>query len=59
VFLSVQILTPIFSLIVLNLVVFLQVIDMKFNEDSENVLKTVIFLFQMGFTSDFVFDCLF
>jgi len=36
---------------------FLRLLDRKFNEDSENVLKTVIFLFQVGLTGDFVSDC--
>jgi len=31
--------------------------DGKFNEDSKNVLKTVIFLLQVGFIGDFVPDC--
>jgi len=31
--------------------------DMKFNEDTRNVLKTVIFSLQVGFTGDFVPDC--
>jgi len=38
------------------LVVLFQVIE-KFNEVSKNVLKTVIFLPQVGFTGDFVLDC--
>jgi len=29
-------------------------LDRKFNEDSKNVLKTVIFSLQVGLTSDFV-----
>jgi len=29
-------------------------LDRKFNEDSKNVLKTVIFLLQVGFTGNFV-----
>jgi len=32
-------------------------LDGKFNGDSKNVLKTVIFLLQVGFTGDFVPDC--
>jgi len=32
-------------------------LDRKFNEDFKNVLKTVIFLFQVGFTGNFVTDC--
>jgi len=34
-------------------------LDRKFNEDSKNMLKTVIFLLQVGFTSYFTLDCLF
>jgi len=30
---------------------------LKFSEDSKNVLKTVIFLFQVSFAGDFVPDC--
>jgi len=56
-FLSVQILTPLFSLTVPNFVVFLRLLDRKFNENSKNVLKIVIFLLQVGFTGDFVSDC--
>jgi len=52
--LSVQVLTPLFFLTVPNLV-----IDKRFNGDSKNVLKTVIFLLQVGFTGDFVSDCAF
>jgi len=32
-----------------------QVLDRKFNEDSKNVLKTVIFVLQVGFSGDFVY----
>jgi len=32
-------------------------LDRKFEEDSKNVLKTVIFLLQVIFTDDFVPDC--
>jgi len=32
-------------------------LDRKLNEDSKNVLKTVIFSLQVGFTGDFVADC--
>jgi len=32
-------------------------LDRKFDADSKNVLKTVIFLLQVGFTRDFVLDC--
>jgi len=31
--------------------------DRKFNEDTKNVLKKVIFLLQVGFTSNFVPVC--
>jgi len=57
VFLAVQILTPHFSLTVPNFAVFFWLSDRKFNEDSKNVLKTVIFSLQVGFTNDFVPDC--
>jgi len=57
VFLAVQTLTPFFSLTVPNFVVFLRLLDRKFNKDSKNVVKTVIFLFQVGFTGNFVPDC--
>jgi len=33
-------------------------LDRKFNEDSKNVIKTVIFSLQVGFTVNFVPDCL-
>jgi len=50
---AVQILTPLFSRIVPNLVVFFfTLLDRKFNEDSKNVLKTVIFSLQVCFTGD-------
>jgi len=52
-----QTLTPFFSLTVPNFVVFFSLLNRKFNEDSKNVLKTVIFLLQVGFTSDFVPEC--
>jgi len=32
-------------------------LDRKFIEDFKNVVKTVIFLLQEGFTGDFVADC--
>jgi len=32
--------------------VFFRFLDRKFNENSENVLKTVIFILQVGFTGD-------
>jgi len=60
VFVSFQILTPLFYLTVLNIVVFFRLLDSKFNEDSKNVLKTVIFSLQVGFAGDFVLaDCSF
>jgi len=59
VFLAVQILTLIFSLTLPNIVVFFMSIVKKFNEDSKNVLKTVIFSLQVGFTDNFVSDCSF
>jgi len=42
---------------ILSIVLLLK--DRKFNEDSKNVLKTVIFLLQVSFTGNFVADCLF
>jgi len=36
---------------------FFRLLDRKFNEDSKNVLKTVIFLFHVNYSSDFVIDC--
>jgi len=53
VFLAVQLFTPLFSLTVPDFEVFFMSLDRKFNEDSKNVLKTVIFVLQVGFTSDF------
>jgi len=38
---------------------FFMLLDRKFNDDSKNVLKTIIFSLQAGFTSDFVSDCRF
>jgi len=32
-------------------------LNRKFNEDSKSVLKTVIFVLQVGLTSNFVPDC--
>jgi len=37
--------------------VFLRLCNRKFNENSKNVLQTVIFLLQVGFTANFVPDC--
>jgi len=37
--------------------VFFRLSDRKFNGDSKNVLKTINFLLQVGFTGDFVLDC--
>jgi len=37
--------------------VFSKLLDRKFDEDSKNVLKTVIFSLQVGFTGNFVPDC--
>jgi len=56
-FLAVQTLTPLFFLTVPNFVVIFMLLDRKFDEDSKNVLKTVIFSLQVGFTSGFVPDC--
>jgi len=46
-----------FSLTVLNFVVFFRLLNRKFYEEFKNVLKTVIFSLQVGFTDDFVSDC--
>jgi len=54
VFLAVQTLIPLFLLTVPNFVVFFRLLDRKFDEDLKNVLKTVIFLLQIGFTGYFV-----
>jgi len=59
VLLVVQTLTLILSLTVQNVVMFFRLLDRKFDEDSKNVLKTVIFLLQVGFIMDFISDCLF
>jgi len=57
VFLSDQILIPLFSMTLHDIVVFFMSLGRKLNEDSKNVFKTVIFLLQVGFTGDFVLDC--
>jgi len=57
VFLAIQILTAFFSLTVLDFALYFMSLDKKFKDDSKNVLKTVIFLLQVGFTGDFVSDC--
>jgi len=54
VFLAVQILTPLFSLTVPNFVMFFRLLKSQFNEDSKNVLETVIFSLQVSLASDFV-----
>jgi len=36
---------------------FFRLLHLKFNKDSKNLPKTVIFSLQVGFTSDFVPDC--
>jgi len=56
-FLTNQILRTFFSLTVLNFALFFMSLDRKFDEDSKNMLKTVIFLLQVGFTGNFVSDC--
>jgi len=43
----------------ISAVVFSRLLDRKLNEDSKNVLKTVIFLLEVGFIVDFVLDCSF
>jgi len=48
-----------FSLTISNFVVIFRLFDRKFDEDSKNVLKPVIFSLQVDFTSDFVPDCSF
>jgi len=53
---AVQSLTPLFSLTMPNFVVLFRLLDGKLNKDSKNVLKTVIFSFQVGFTDNFVPD---
>jgi len=57
VFLPVHNLTLLFSLTVPNFVVFLRLLDRKFNEDSKNLIKRVIFPLQVGFIGNFVSDC--
>jgi len=52
-----KLLTPLFYLTVPKFVVFFRLLNRKFNEDSKNVLKTVIFLLQVDFTGDFVPNC--
>jgi len=39
--------------------VFLKLQNRKINDDSKNVLKTIIFLLEEGFTRDFIIDCLY
>jgi len=58
-FFSVQTLTLLFSLTVPDFFEFFMSLNRKFSEDYKNVLKTVIFPFQVGLTSDFVSDCFF
>jgi len=36
---------------------FFRLLDRKFDKDSKNVFKTIFFLLQVGFISDFVPDC--
>jgi len=57
VFLAVQTLTPLLLVTVLSFVVFFRILNRKFNENFKSVLKTLIFLLQVGFISDFVLDC--
>jgi len=38
-------------------VCFFELLDKKFNEGSKKLLKTLIFLLQVCFTSNFVSDC--
>jgi len=58
-FLTVQTFTHLFSLTVSNFVVIFRLFDRKFDEDSKNLLKLLIFSLQVDFTSDFVPDCSF
>jgi len=44
-------------LTVLNFVAFFRLLVRKINEDSKNVVKTVIFSLQVSFTGDFVSGC--
>jgi len=37
--------------------VFFMLLDRKFNENSKNLLKTVIFSLQVGFTVNFISGC--
>jgi len=49
--------TPLFYLTVLNFILFFfKQQNRKINEDSKNVLKTIIFSLQVGFIGDFVTD---
>jgi len=57
VILTVQTLTPLFSLTVSNFLCFFRLLDRKFNEDSKNELKIVIFSLQVCSTGDFVTEC--
>jgi len=49
--------TPLFSLTIPNFVVFLRLLDRKFNKDFKNVLKTVIVSLQVRFTGNSDPDC--
>jgi len=57
VFLAVQILINSSSLILLHFEGFFMLLDRKFNEDSKNVVKIVIFSLQVGFSGNFVAEC--
>jgi len=37
--------------------IFFRLLDRKFDEDSKNVLTTVIFSLQVGFTVHFILEC--
>jgi len=49
VFLSIKTLTQLFCLTIPNLIVLFMVLNRKFNKDSKNVLKRVIFSVQVEF----------
>jgi len=57
VILAVPTLIPFFSLILPHFEVFFMSLDRKYNEDSKNVLKIVIFSLQVGFSGNFVAEC--
>jgi len=58
-FLAVQSLTPCFLPDYTKFPSFFRLLNRKFNKDSKNVLKSVIVSLQVGFTHDFLPDCLY